>query len=119
MTEYGNPRTYAEIGNWPMGRNRRGIATFAIEKVPGKGERAVRTTLCDGKASEPKKLTYASKARIVDGDDGKTYIAELSAMYRIIVIMQSNMQFQAESFHSDDPRYAELMKLFAANQQTV
>jgi hypothetical protein len=41
-------------------------ARFWIEQTP-KGERAVRQT--NGAA---KKLTYARKMRIVDGDDGRT-----------------------------------------------
>ena len=109
---YSNPRMRAEISGWPMGGSRRGDAIFEIEQVAGKGERGVRTTYCQGKYSAPKKLTYASKARIVDGDDGKIYIAELSPMYWIIVIMQSNMQFEAEVIHKGNDRYDDLLKLF-------
>lgn len=110
---YSNPRLHAEIPNWPMGGNKRGLAFFTIEIAPGKGERGIRITKHDdsGKVSKPKIMTFATKARIVDGDDGKTYIIELS-MYGFISIMQSNMQFQQETIHEDDLRHAELLALF-------
>ena len=113
MTTYTNPRTEAVIEDWPIGQ-RRTTARFSVEHVAGKGERAVRVldNPKGGKAFAPKKLTYASKMRIVDGDDGKTYIAALSAAYRMVVIWQSNMQFNHETIHHGDPRYAELIALF-------
>jgi hypothetical protein len=111
-TTYTNPRLHAEIDNWPMGGSRRGTAIFSVEAKPGKGERGVRITRRDGeKPSTPKTLTFARKVRIVDGDDGKTYIAELSG-YGHVSVMQSNMQFQAESVHEGDPRHASLLALF-------
>jgi hypothetical protein len=95
----------AQIENWPSG-SRRVTAVFTIESGK-KGERAVRVT--EGAA---KKLTYATKARIVDGDDGRTYIAELS-LYGHISIMQGNMKYQQETIHRTDPHYAEVFQLFA------
>lgn len=111
---YSNPRMHAEIPDWPMGSNKRGVAFFSIEPKPGKGERGVRVTKCyvTGKISKPKVMTFATKAHIVDGDDGKTYIAELS-VYGFVSIMQSNMQFQQETVFPRDPRHAELLALFA------
>ena len=104
MLKYSNPRLHAVIKDWPSG-SKRVTATFEIERTK-KGERAVRTT-----TGAPKKLTFARKMRIVDGDDGKTYIAELSA-YGHVTIRQGNMQFDQESIHSTDPRYAEMVALF-------
>ncbi len=66
---YSNPRTSAVIPDWPSG-SQRVTATFSIEAHPKRGERGVRTT-----TGAPKTLTYARKARIVDGDDGRIYIA--------------------------------------------
>ena len=106
MTTYSNPRMNAVIENWPHGSNRV-TATFAIEAAPKKGERAVRTT-----TGAPKKLTFAKKARIVDGDDGRTYIAELS-MYGSVSIMKGDMKFQHEHIPVGDPRHAEAVALFA------
>lgn len=111
MTTYSNPRMNAVIENWPSG-NKRVTATFAIEiaqRGPGRpyGERATRTT-----TGAIKKLTYARKARIVDGDDGKIYIAELSPMYNHITIMRGDMKFNHEALFEKDPRYPELLALF-------
>lgn len=103
MTKYRNPRVTATIENWPSG-SKRVTATFSIESHPTRGERAVRVT-----TGAPKKLTYATKMRIVDGDDGRTYIAALTG-YGHITIWQSNMQFNEESFFERDACYAELRR---------
>jgi hypothetical protein len=103
---YSNPRMRAEIQNWPMGGTKRGTAVFTIEAKPGKGERGVRVT-----NGAPKTLTYAKAARIVDGSDGRTYIAELSA-YGFVSIVRSDMKLQEESITADDPRYAAVSALF-------
>lgn len=102
----------AVIDNWPIGANRT-TATFAIEQHPSRGERATRFTISPktGKPSATKTLTYAVQARIVDGDDGRTYLAMMT-MYRHVSIMQSNMQFQAETIHADDLRYGAVAALF-------
>jgi len=103
---YSNPRLRAVIEDWPIGANKRGPATFYIERN-SRGERAVRTTI-----GAPKKLTYARKARIVDGSDGRTYIAELSMMYHHISIMRGDMKFEHETVFDGDPRYPALVALF-------
>lgn len=101
MTKYSNPRLTATIENWPSGSHRV-TATFSIETHPKRGERAVRVT-----TGAPKKLTFADKMRIVDGDDGRTYIAALTP-YGTISITQGNMQFTEESFFPRDACYADL-----------
>lgn len=113
MTAYSNPRKHAVIADWPIGAQRT-TATFTIEHKPGKGERAVRVTIDPktGLATAPKALTYATQARIVDGDDGRTYIVERS-MYGHISVMQGTMKFQHEVVYKDDLRHAELLALFA------
>ena len=103
---YTNPRMSAAIENWPSG-SKRVTAMFQIEQDPKRGDRAVRWT-----SGAAKKLTYATKARIVDGDDGRTYIAELT-MYGHISIMRGDMKFQHETIHPSDPRYADALELFA------
>ena len=60
----------------------------------------------------PKKLTFAKLARIVDGSDGRTYIAELT-IYGTISIMRGDMKFIHESIHNGDPRYPQALELFA------
>jgi hypothetical protein len=102
---YTNPRTEATIENWPSG-SKRVTARFTIERAK-KGERAVRVT--DG---APKKLTFAVRARIVDGSDGRTYIAELT-QFGHISIMRGDMKFSHEAVFPGDPRYADMKALFA------
>ena len=104
--KYSNPRLYAVIDNWPSG-SKRVTATFSIESHPKRGERAVRIT-----TGAPKVLTYAEEARIVDGDDGKTYIAQLSS-YGFVAIMRGDMKFQEEVIHKTDPRYSAVLELFS------
>ena len=101
MAKYSNPRMQATIENWPSG-SKRVTAHFSIESDPKRGERAVRVT-----TGAPKKLTFARKMRIVDGADGRTYIAALTG-YGHITIWQSNMKFNEESFFERDAHYAEL-----------
>ena len=108
---YTNPRTELTVNDWPYGRLRT-TAIFSIEQVKGK-ERAVRSTINPktGRANKPKKTTYSLKARIVDGSDGRTYIAELTN-YGAVSIMQSNLQYQHEYISDNDSRYADLLELF-------
>ena len=110
---YTNPRTQAVFEDWPWGARERTTATFEIEKG-SRGERCVRTVVdpYSGRTAEPKKLTFSTKQRIVDGDDGKTYIACLT-MYDHITIMQSNMKFQHASVPGSDACYGELRQLFS------
>jgi hypothetical protein len=114
MTNYSNPRLEAVIEDWPSGAHRT-RATFSIETVPGKGQRAVRVTVDPktGRPSAPKKLTYASAARIVDGDDGRTYIANYTRTFGHISIMRGDMKFSHETALADQSRFAELKDLFA------
>ena len=103
--QYSNPRLHAVIDDWPNG-GKRVRATFPIEEHPKRGQRAVRVT-----TGAPKKLTFAKQMRIVDGDDGKTYIAALT-MYGHITIMRGDMKFSEETIFADDPRYSDVSKLF-------
>lgn len=104
---YSNPRMRATIENWPSG-SKRVTAQFEIEQDPKRGERAVRTTTGD-----PKKLTYAKMARIVDGSDGRTYIAEFT-IYGHVTIMRGDMKYSHETIHPTEPRYPEVLELFAS-----
>ena len=108
---YTNPRTEATIENWPGGSNKRVTAVFTIES-DRRGERAVRVT-----TGAPKKLTYARKMRIVDGDDGRTYIAALTA-YGHVSIMRGDMKYSEEAVFENDPRYPALRALFGEEPAT-
>jgi hypothetical protein len=105
MHKYTNPRMSAVIENWPHG-SQRVTATFSIETHPTRGQRAVRVT-----TGAPKKLTFARQMRIVDGDDGRTYIAALSG-FGHITIQRGDMKFNEETVYERDPRYPELRALF-------
>lgn len=104
MKKYSNPRMSATIENWPSG-SRQVQAVFSIESG-SKGERAVRVT-----TGAPKKLTFAQKMRIVDGDDGRTYIAALTG-YGHITIHRGDMKYHEESVFEREERYPELRALF-------
>lgn len=103
---YSNPRMDAAIENWPSG-SKRVTAMFHIEQDPKRGERGTRIT-----SGAAKKLTYSKLARIVDGSDGRTYIAEYT-IYGHITIMKGDMKFTHETIHPDDPRYTQVRELFA------
>lgn len=110
---YSNPRTSATIHNWPCGQHRV-TAEFRIEGS-SRGERGVRWTVePSGESCGHKTLTYAKMARIVDGSDGRTYIAELTA-YGHISIMRGDMKYSQESIFPNDPRYHAIFELFAAD----
>ena len=119
ITTYGNPRTSAVIEDWPMGARSRGTATFTIE-ANGKGERARRTTQLPGKQpGYPRVLTYARRARIVDGSDGRTYVIEDNSDYGHVTVMRGDMKYAHETIYRDDPRHAEVMELFEQEVPTV
>lgn len=103
---YSNPRTYAAIHDWPIGGGNRGTAIFQIENGGKKGERATRVT-----TGKPKKLTFAKQARIVDGSDGRTYIAE-ETQYGFYSIMRGDMKYQEENIHEGNPRFEMVQNLF-------
>ena len=112
---YSNPRKSVVIEDWPSGSYKT-KATFVVESAPkGNQERAVRVTVNPktGRANNPKKLTYATLVRFVDGSDGKLYIIEKS-IYSFISVMKGTMDFQHEVIHESQQseRYKEIMKLF-------
>ncbi len=113
MPNYSNPRLEAVIDNWPSS-SKRTTATFKIEVNPKRGERAMRSTVDPktGRESTPKLITFSRKARIVDGDDGRTYVIRLTE-YGFVSVFRGDMQIEEESIFRDNPRYAEVAALFA------
>jgi hypothetical protein len=102
---YSNPRMAATIPDWPSG-SKRVTAVFSIETHPARGQRALRVT-----TGAPKVLTYARQMRIVDGDDGRTYVLALSHHGQISV-MRGDMKYQEECVFPDNMRYPALRELF-------
>ena len=111
MLTYSNPRKSYTTDQWPYG-SMRTTATFTIE-ANKRGQRVSRVTINpkNGRTNKPKTTTYSMKACIVDGSDGRTYIAELT-MYGHITIMESNLQYQQAVFHTNDENYPEILNLF-------
>ncbi len=110
---YSNPRMELMVSDWPSG-SKRTTATFLVETHPTRGQRAIRTTI-DPKTSKPcapKALTYARQVRIVDGSDGRTYIAELDMRSENVSIMRSDMKFSHEYVTEHNPRYVAVRALF-------
>jgi len=79
-----------------------------------RGERCTRITeKRDGSRGKPKAGIYHDVCRIVDGDDGKTYILGLSNGYGMIGVMQGNLKFSEESFHLGGDRFDEVLALMS------
>lgn len=106
-----NPRTYALIEDWPFGRQRC-RAKFWVEGKPGR-ERVVRLTENKTRTgwNKPKKLTYADRYAILDGDDGKTYLLYKSRTWDFIGVMCGDMKSSAGSISERDKRFAEFQRL--------
>lgn len=110
-TKYSNPRMEAIIPDWPSGSHRT-EAHFKIEQHPKRGERATRTTKhpITGKPSAPKLNAYAHKARIVDGDDGRTYVIEFHGSG--ISVKNGDMKYSHEYISMEDAKFTEVKALF-------
>lgn len=114
MVKFSNPRLQAEFDNWPIGSGNVGLCRFVVEDGGKKGQRVARTTTNKyGQWCKPKLTTYESKFVIVDGDDNKTYLLNLTP-YGFIKVTKSDLM-QAEVVHesSSKERYEELKALFA------
>lgn len=80
MLKFSNPRTQAEIDNWPNGRRGKVTALFSLE-ANKKGVRCSRIT-----TGAPKKTNYYQQLVIVDGDDGKTYLIGCTEYAQHVII---------------------------------
>jgi hypothetical protein len=103
------------IADWPYGRDTRTTAQFEVVRDARRGERVVRLTLNPStqRWNKPKYTTYGATARIVEGDDGRTYVLLLVQGRSHISVVQSNLDFQEEAIFPDDPRYPALLALLA------
>lgn len=109
MINYSNPRKTLVVEDWPWSKYKT-RATFQVEYKRGHGDRCSRVVVNPktGVEAAPKYTTYGRIVRIVDGDNGRTYIATMT-MYSHISILQANMQYQEEAIFSHDSRYAPLL----------
>lgn len=115
---FSNPRLFASFDNWPSG-GQQVHCKFWVEWKKGLF-RVGRATTKNGVWCKPKYHTYGSKAAIVDGDDGKTYILQLS-QYGNDHITISRHDFMSASpsscfKSSDEVRFQELMGLILKAQ---
>lgn len=113
---YTNPRKFAQFNDWPSG-NKRVRCTFQVEQG-SKGQRVRRVTDkpgCPGVECSPKLTTFADKVLLVDGDDGRIYIMQLSNQYGMISVTCSDMKYSHETIpRGDDSRYAQYLAMFKA-----
>ncbi len=105
-----NPRMEVVIEDWPIGRQRC-KAWFAVESGP-RGERVSRRTENKSRTgwNAPKYTTYATRTRIVDGDDGRTYIIKDVGSH--ISVMRGDMKFSAGNIWPEDAQHADVLSLF-------
>lgn len=117
MTTFSNPRTEALIEDWPFGRQTC-KARFEVETDKRGMQRVARYTENKTRTgwNKPKRTTYAKQWKIVDGDDGKTYLVEFSNTYGArITVTPGTMKFTHESVSIDGDeadRFRELIRLF-------
>lgn len=102
---YTNARHKAVIEDWPHGFSKRVTATFDVERTK-RGERCSRVT-----TGKPKRTTYATACCIADGDDGKLYVIQFSALGGGFQIWPGTLK-TCEYVGHDDSQFDELKQLF-------
>ena len=114
-----NPRKFAEVADWPIGRQRC-RARFQIEAKVGHGERVARVTENKSRTgwNKPKRSTYSTAWVIADGSDGRLYLVDHSRQWDRITVWPGTMKPPCQTFGNigdDDQkaRYRELLPLFA------
>ena len=110
-----NPRMFAEIEDWPIGRQRC-RARFTVETHPKRGQRVSRVTENKTRTgwNKPKTVTYAARFIIVDGSDGRLYLLS-SSRYGSdsVIIWPGTLKTNEYVYRDSSPeRYAELLPLF-------
>ena len=114
---FSNPRQYAEVEDWPIGRQRC-RARFTVERKIGKGERVSRVTENKTRTgwNKPKTVTYADRFVIVDGSDDRLYLLSLNSTYgHSISVWPGTLKGGEEYVPADSKaeRFAELLPLFS------
>lgn len=113
MLTYSNPRRQLTVQDWPSGKQKT-EARFRIEVANNGRERACRITVNPktGRDNAEKKLTYAMRMRFVDGSDGRLYVIKDNTDYGHITVMKGTFDYNEETIHKTDPRFAEIFALF-------
>jgi hypothetical protein len=114
MIKLSNSRQEATIQDWPMGRKRL-TAVFTVQspdKGAGRGKQRVARQLGSYK---PKYTTYYLRTRIVDGDDGRTYIAAYTE-YNQAVLIPGTLK-SVEYYYPKSPEFFEIVsKVFSEEE---
>ena len=115
---FSNLRTRAEFDDWPFGRNRC-RCVFWIETGRG-GERCCRVTENKTRTgwNRAKKTTYAARAVIADGDDGKTYVLSPGGYNNGVRVGYSDMK-HAEYLHDRPDLVAAIAAVPSPSPQTA
>ncbi len=114
---YSNARKKAVVEDWPIGGSCRGKAVFEVE-ANSRGERCSRITeKRNGSWGKPKRSVYGKLVRIVDGEDGRTYVAILSKNYPQIGVMRGDMKYSQESFHHGDDDYDVMVRMLYGGRE--
>lgn len=121
LLEYSNPRLSLVVEGWPWGQKMRTQASFFVESNK-RGQRVGRI-LKDPHSGRPcaaKFTTYSAQARIVDGSDGRTYIATLGHFNSSIQIVCGDMKYTREyppagnAGTPEHARHGKILALFSA-----
>lgn len=113
MTTYSNPRTYAEFDDWPCGSGRMRCRCVFVVRSSARGNRIERTTFrTDGTPNSPKRGTYCTTARVVDGSDGRIYVLERTARAESICVRESDIA-HAHYVRAGDAEFAALAALLS------
>jgi hypothetical protein len=102
---YSNPTTKRVVNNSIIG-----VTTIFQIEENAKGQQRCTRRVTKKKDGTFSKTIYGRRCRIVDGDDGRIYVATLHAKFDLISIMQDNLKFR-ETIHDFDRGYARILAL--------
>lgn len=109
-TVYSDPRLELVIEDYPLGGTKRGQCRFYVDKNPKRGARVGKVT-----TGKPSFTTFANRAAIVTGDDGRTYVLRDVKDYGFVDVSRSDFKTHESVHKSSSPeRYATLMALIDA-----
>ena len=109
---FSNPKSQVEFDDWPCG-GERVKCKFWVEKHATRGFRVCRqTTDRRGQWCKPKATTYGGFAAIVEGNDGRTYVLQVSDKYAShICVYRHDFMQAAQPVFPDHADFQKLMSL--------
>lgn len=101
-----NPRSFVSKDDWPSS-GKKVTAEFTVEtasKGLGKSKsRVSRVTINKGRKSKPKKTVYYDQVAIVDGDDGRLYIAANDSATGTYILIPGTLKETHYIYEKDYP----------------